>query len=139
MTKKSLRVLVTAAGGNLGQAIVKALALAPDMEIIGCDMDEHGVGPLFVKDFETVPAASDFKGYLDALERMCRSLRPQAVVPGSTDEIAVLFFPWNTAAPSFRDSVGLSAFFVAQHFRRQVNLYAGIRWPSTSGPVCGRH
>lgn len=90
MKKGSLRVLVTAAGGNLGQAIVKALSLALDIEVVGCDMEEHGVGPLFVEHFATVPPADNFTAYVNALEEICRSFRLQAVVPGSTEEIAAL-------------------------------------------------
>ena len=91
MNSSALRVLVTAVGGDLGQALVKALRIGlVDFEISGCDVDPCGVGSAFVSVFEAVPAASDSAGYVSALDDLCRRHRVDAVIPASEAEIAVL-------------------------------------------------
>ena len=60
MSRSRIRVLVTAVGADLGQALVKSLRVGKeDFEISGCDADASGVGQAFVSRFHTVPAASD--------------------------------------------------------------------------------
>ena len=85
------RVLVTGVGGDLGQALVKALRLthAP-VEVYGCDMDSRSVGEVFVDEFCVVPPAHDSDHYVEALDRVCRSFEVDAVVPSSEPEIEVL-------------------------------------------------
>lgn len=85
-----LRVLVTAVGGDLGQALVKALRLGPkNVALYGCDMDGAGVGSAFVDSFHVVPRADD-STYIEAMDHLCRSLEAHAVLPGSEPEIHVL-------------------------------------------------
>jgi len=87
----SLRVLITAVGGDLGQALVKALRLSElPIEIHGCDMNELGIGSAFVDYYHVVPPAKDMTNYIRALDSLCKSLRIQVVVPGSEPEIDVL-------------------------------------------------
>ena len=88
MTAK--HILVTAVGGDLGQAIVKALRLAPGMETHGCDADEQGIAGAFVTSAAVVPPASQARSYLTVLDRLCRELRIDAVIPASEAEIARL-------------------------------------------------
>lgn len=91
MNGSTLRVLVTAVGGDLGQGIVKALRLSEEpIEILGCDSDGAGVGPAFVDSFHTVPLANSVGDYVKALDGLCRQLCVDAIIPGSEPEIAVL-------------------------------------------------
>ncbi len=84
---RPLRVLVTAIGGDLGQTLVKALRLSSGpVECFGCDQSETGVGALFVESFHSVPAALE-SDYVPTLERLCRSLGIDAVIPASEAEI----------------------------------------------------
>jgi carbamoyl-phosphate synthase large subunit len=85
-----LRILVTAVGGDFGQALVKALRLGrPAIACHGCDMDGRGIGAAFVDSFQEVPRSDDPR-YADELARLASSLGVDAVVPGSEPEIATL-------------------------------------------------
>jgi carbamoyl-phosphate synthase large subunit len=85
-----IRVLVTAVGGDLGQALVKTLRLSsPQIALYGCDMDGTGVGSAFVDSFHVVPRADD-PTYIEVMDHLCRSLKVHAVLPGSEQEIYVL-------------------------------------------------
>lgn len=87
---RPVQVLVTAVGGDLGQALVKALRLSSQPVVChGCDMDGAGVGCAFVDSFHVVPRA-DSPRYVEALDRICRSLAIDAVVPASEPEIYAL-------------------------------------------------
>ncbi len=87
---QGIRVLVTAVGGDLGQALVKALRLArKTVSWHGCDMDGMGVGSAFVDSFHIVPPADDAT-YIEIVDRLCRTLAVDALVPGSESEIRVL-------------------------------------------------
>ena len=91
MTRPATRVLVTAVGGDLGQALVKAFRIGEaDFEIIGCDLDSSGVGGAFVSAFEAVPAAADSAGYVSAIDDLCKRQAIDAVIPASEAEILVL-------------------------------------------------
>jgi carbamoyl-phosphate synthase large subunit len=91
MSRDRIRVLVTALGGDLGQALVKALRVGEtDFEISGCDMDDSGVGEAFVSHFYAVPAASDAAVYVGAVDDLCRRHETDVIVPASEAEISVL-------------------------------------------------
>jgi carbamoyl-phosphate synthase large subunit len=84
------RVLVTAVGGDFGQAVIKALRLSEvPLEIHGCDPDPLAIGQAFVDGYAPVPFAHD-ASYLDAIDRTCRAHQLDAVIPASEPEIAVL-------------------------------------------------
>jgi len=85
-----IRILVTAVGGDLGQALIKALRLSKrSIGCYGCDMDGEGIGGAFVDSFVVVPRADDPR-YVDVLDRLCSSKNIHAIVPGSESEIYVL-------------------------------------------------
>jgi carbamoyl-phosphate synthase large subunit len=91
MTRSHIRVLVTALGGDLGQALVKSLRVGEtSFEIAGCDQDESGVGQAFVSSFHAVPPASDAAVYVDSVDALCRRHKIDAIVPASEAEISVL-------------------------------------------------
>ena len=86
-----IRVLVTAVGGDLGQAVVKALRLSSrPLECHGCDVDPDSVGRVFVDEFHGVPPASEVDGYREELNEVCRSRNIHVVIPASDAEIDVL-------------------------------------------------
>src|SRR5688572_23748098 len=86
-----LRLLVTAVQGDFGQGFVKALRLSRSpAEVHGCDASANGVGANFVDSFAVVPPASSGQSYVDRLDRLCATLRIDAVVPGSPPEIDAL-------------------------------------------------
>lgn len=85
-----IRILVTGVGGDLGQALVKALRLSTKpIQCHGCDMDGTGIGSAFVESFHVVPR-SDEVSYIDDLDHLSRSLAVHAVIPGSEPEIYLL-------------------------------------------------
>jgi carbamoyl-phosphate synthase large subunit len=86
----SLRVLVTASGGDFGQALTKALRLSPSVAAcFGCDSDASGIGAAFVDGFAVAPRA-DAGHYVGALESLCRQWSIDAVLPGSEAEMVRL-------------------------------------------------
>lgn len=91
MSRSRVRVLITALGGDLGQALVKSLRVGEaDFEISGCDADGSGVGQAFVSRFHVVPAAADAAVYVGAVDDLCRRHETDAIVPASEAEISVL-------------------------------------------------
>lgn len=85
-----IRVLVTGLGGDLGQAVVKALRLSVNRIVCyGCDMDGAGVGSAFTDSFHVVPRAGD-PTYIEVLDRLCCALAVDAVIPGSESELYLL-------------------------------------------------
>jgi carbamoyl-phosphate synthase large subunit len=88
--ERVIKVLVTAAGGDLGQAIVKCLRLGTRRyEVHGTDMQTGGVSSLFVDHFHPLPPARDPE-YIDRLDALCRQHGIDAVIPASEPEIARL-------------------------------------------------
>jgi len=82
-----MNVLVTATGGDLGQAVVKALRQSNlDITCHGCDMDQEGIGGLFVEDFYVVPRADDSR-YLGTVRAICDQVEADAVIPASEPEM----------------------------------------------------
>jgi carbamoyl-phosphate synthase large subunit len=91
VNQTSLRILVTAVNGDLGQAVVKALRLCSSpVEIYGCDANPRGVGAAFVYSLSEVPFAREEDRYISALEEICRANQIDAVVPASEPEISTL-------------------------------------------------
>lgn len=85
-----IQLLITGVGGDLGQALVKALRISiRPMVCHGCDVDPDRGGSAFVETFHVVPPADD-STYLGVLDRLCGLLGVDALVPGSEPEIAAL-------------------------------------------------
>ncbi len=88
MSYTPLRVLVTAVGGDLGQAVVKSLRLSKEpIEIYGCDVDIESLGKAFVDSYHLVPLASEKIEYRQTLNQLCQSFEIQAVLPASEPEL----------------------------------------------------
>jgi carbamoyl-phosphate synthase large subunit len=84
---RRLRILVTAVGGDLGQAIVKALRISSyQVEVEGCDMNASSVGAAFVDHFHEVPRA-DSPEYMDSMARICGAEAIDCIIPASEAEI----------------------------------------------------
>jgi len=87
---RSTHVLVTAAAGDLGQAIIKALRLADSPLVIhGCDVARSSYAAAFVNYYHCVPLARD-PSYVESLDKLTSTLGIHAVVPGSEAEILSL-------------------------------------------------
>jgi len=98
-----IRVLVTGVGGDLGQALVKALRLSARFaECHGCDIDGEGIGSAFVDSFHVVPRAED-SSYIQALDQLGSSLGVHVVVPGSEPEIHTL--SWLGSPPTLPSGI----------------------------------
>ncbi|WP_261857276.1 ATP-grasp domain-containing protein [Photobacterium sanguinicancri] len=85
-----IKVLVTGAGGGVGQGIVKALRLIDDLdiEIFTADMSPIAAG-LYGGDYSyLVPAASD-PCYFDAIENICNKNNIDFYFPGTDVELLV--------------------------------------------------
>lgn len=87
MPPQPLTILVTAVGGDLGQALVKALRIAAlPCRVLGADTGDRHSGVAFVERLLRLPPASD-PDYLAALDGWCRQYAVAAVVPGCEPEI----------------------------------------------------
>jgi carbamoyl-phosphate synthase large subunit len=87
MNDSVIKVLVTAAGGDLGQAVIKCLRLgARQYEVHGSDMQLGGVGTLFLENFHRLPPAGS-ADYIDRLNSVCQAHGIAAVIPCSEAEI----------------------------------------------------
>ena len=87
---RPMPVLVTAVGGDLGQAVIKALRLGRlPWALHGCDLAADGYGAAFAASYEAVPAANA-PDYAERLLAICRRKGIEAVVPASEEEIAAL-------------------------------------------------
>jgi carbamoyl-phosphate synthase large subunit len=98
---RTLRVLVTAVGGDLGQAIVKCLRLsARPCVVLGSDM-QPGIGGLFTDQFHLLPPAFPSEPFWEALDRFCSLHRVDAVIPASEPELRSLtLLPTHPVLPS---------------------------------------
>jgi len=84
------QVLITGLGGDLGQALVKALRLsASSFQIHGSDINNDLVGRAAVDDFHILPAA-DKEEYVAELECLCKCQDIEAIIPGSEPELLKL-------------------------------------------------
>ncbi|MDC0336046.1 ATP-grasp domain-containing protein [Pseudodesulfovibrio sp.] len=87
---KSLKILVTACGGGLGQGIIRCLRLMPESPFVyGVDCDPDSAVGLFADEASLVPKAANPR-YADAILALCRSFEFDAVIPGSEQEIVAL-------------------------------------------------
>ena len=94
-------VLVTAVGGDMGQALVKALRLSHrGWSVVGVDGGDGGSGTAFVDGFRTVPYARDTERYVAELDRAAAEWGVAAVVPAAEAEIAVLAALEDSRLPS---------------------------------------
>ena len=84
------RVLVTAIGGDIGQAIAQCLkSQYGDIYLFGTDVhDKHG-GSLYVDEYITVPAANDSL-YLDSLIKLVSENDIDVIIPINESELKVL-------------------------------------------------
>jgi carbamoyl-phosphate synthase large subunit len=91
MTSIPIKVLVTAVGGDLGQAVVKALMISRTaVEIHGCDSNKHCIGQAFVQYFHLVPHSSDEAEYWETVQTISDKFGIVAIIPASEPEISVL-------------------------------------------------
>jgi len=90
MSDSTIKVLVTAAGGDLGQAVVKCLRIGSRRyDIHGSDMQTGGVGTLFLEHYHQLPSAREAT-YLTQLDALCALHQIAAVIPCSEAEISRL-------------------------------------------------
>jgi carbamoyl-phosphate synthase large subunit len=83
-------VLVTAAGGDIGQSIVRILRRFKQIvSIIGTDISDDNAGPYFVDRFILVPNATD-KEYINTLKKIVKENGISYLIPVSEMEIQVL-------------------------------------------------
>jgi hypothetical protein len=96
MNVPPLRVLITGAEGDVGQAAIKSLRMAcPHWWIAGVDCQPPHIARLFVDDSAQVPAATS-PNYPEKLAELCQTWRIDAVLPVHETEISVLgALPWN--------------------------------------------
>lgn len=85
-----IRVLVTGAGGGVGEGIIKALRRIADLEItiIAADMSHWAAG-LYAGDIARLVPRSSAPDYVDAIIKICREERADYYLPGTDVELAV--------------------------------------------------
>lgn len=86
-----MKVLVTAVGGDFGQALVKSLRVSPEKYFVwGTDAKSAGIGSKFVDAFAILPRADKPEAYLKALNNLCCRNKIKVVVPASELEIKTI-------------------------------------------------
>jgi carbamoyl-phosphate synthase large subunit len=90
LLKKDLRILVTALGGELGQAIAKALRLAGrPYYLVGTDVIADGIAATFAQEFHMVPFAHGLN-YVAEITRLCAERKIDCLIPANERELEVL-------------------------------------------------
>jgi carbamoyl-phosphate synthase large subunit len=88
--RSPIPILVTAAEGDLGQAIIKALRLAPfPVHIIGLDHQPGGGARAFCDQVHAIPLAEN-TSYLEKLRKIAEQTKARAIIPASEAEMRVL-------------------------------------------------
>ncbi len=82
------RVVVTGAGGGVGQSVIKALA-GSEFTAVAVDADPLAAGLYLAADAAVVPLASH-PDYVEELLAVCRSVGAVAVIPGLDPELPAL-------------------------------------------------
>ena len=86
-----MKVIVTAAAGDLGQAVIKALRLGTGSYcIIGTDIQESMIARHTSDEFHLIPPASEKQQYIKTLEELAETVGAMAVIPCSEIEIGTL-------------------------------------------------
>jgi len=88
---KRLRIMVTAIGGDVAQAVVKALRISGlPIDFHGSDANQAGIGRAFVDKLHVLPPARHADAYLDAFNAVMNEEEYDLVIPSSEAEIDVL-------------------------------------------------
>lgn len=91
MLNKKYNILVTAVGGDIGQAIVKVLRRIPFVyRIVGTDTSSDNAGMGFVDKFYIVPKAES-PGYFTELEKVVKEEGVYFIIPVSEPEIKAVY------------------------------------------------
>jgi len=122
-------ILVTAAGGDIGQSIVRILKRFKQITtIIGTDISDNNAGPYFVDRFVLVPNATN-KEYINTLEKIVKENDISCLIPVSEMEIQV-----------FNDYLSSNKIFVAPIImanKKSIILcfdkYETIKWLEANG------
>ncbi len=86
-----ITVVITAAGGGVCQAVLRALRYGPlSVRTVGVDPDPMGVGLYWADAAYLVPPASDEEAYIRRLLEICSAERADALIPGSDPELVPL-------------------------------------------------
>jgi carbamoyl-phosphate synthase large subunit len=84
-----INILMTGAGAPGAAGILQCLWQHPAVHIIAADASPNAVGRYMVKDFETIPQATD-AAFIDTLLALCREKNIHAVLPLVTKELIPL-------------------------------------------------
>jgi carbamoyl-phosphate synthase large subunit len=84
-----IHVLVTGAGGGMGEGIIKALRMITDLEIriVAADMSHWAAG-LYAADVARIVPSAASPEYVDAIIQLCRDERIDYYMPGTDGELA---------------------------------------------------
>lgn len=85
-----IRVLVTGAGGGVGEGVIKALRMISDLDItvVAADMSPWAAG-LYSGDVARLIPRASAPDYVDAVVRLCREERIDYYLPGTDVELSV--------------------------------------------------
>lgn len=92
---KKMSVLVTGAGGQLGQSIIKSLRFSKlSVRIVGTDCDARAAGMYRVDCAYIVPRAyqANQSGYISAIQKIIKDEQVSIMFVGSDDEVSVLAY-----------------------------------------------
>ena len=85
---KSLTILVTGIGGDIGQSVIKCLRDSHyELYLIGCDIDSYAGGQQDVDVFYQAPYASQTKEYLNFITNVIKKKKCEYIIPTTEQEI----------------------------------------------------
>ncbi len=91
MTLNKRGMLITGAGGDIGQGIIKCLKdVEPDLCLLGCDIDPFAAGRELVEKFYQAPLVDDSERYLNFIKKILREEGVSHIFPAT--EIEIEFF-----------------------------------------------
>ena len=91
MTLNKRGMLITGAGGDIGQGIIKCLKdIEPDLCLLGCDIDPFAAGRELVEKFYPAPLVDDSERYLNFIKKILREEGVSHIFPAT--EIEIEFF-----------------------------------------------
>lgn len=91
MTLNKHRMLITGAGGDIGQGIIKCLRdVEPDLRLLGCDIDPFAAGRELVEKFYQAPVVDGSERYLNFIKKILREEGVSHIFPAT--EIEIEFF-----------------------------------------------
>jgi carbamoyl-phosphate synthase large subunit len=91
MNNKTVKILVTGIGGDIGMGIIRCLQeIKYHSFLLGCDINKYPAGKNFVDDFFIAPSALYKENYIISIMDMCKKHNINFLIPSTEQEIKVI-------------------------------------------------